>query len=118
MKGLAPQQVRVLAIIRESISTHGRPPTLREIAEKLGVNHANGIQEHLERLESKGEVQIDRRRARGIRLTRPTPQRTASCCPRCGLPATGVYRCLSCRRYGCSSACLGCDCVDIERGAA
>jgi repressor LexA len=65
---LTARQRHVLSVIRERIDADGRPPTLREIGEALGIASTNGVRDHLQALIDKGYIRRDERSARGIRL--------------------------------------------------
>lgn len=68
---LTPRQRRVLELIEERITAEGRPPTLREIGQELGITSTNGVRDHLQALIDKGYIRRDERSARGIRLLQP-----------------------------------------------
>ncbi len=76
MAGLAPprpltqRQRLVLELIRRSTASSGRPPTLREMGEQLGIASTNGVRDHLQALIDKGYIRRDGRSARGIRVLR------------------------------------------------
>lgn len=65
---LTERQRHVLAVIGARISEEGRPPTLREIGQELGIASTNGVRDHLQALIDKGYIQRDERSARGIRV--------------------------------------------------
>jgi repressor LexA len=65
---LTARQRRVLAVISAWIEAEGRPPTLREIGQELGIASTNGVRDHLQALIEKGYIHRDERSARGIRL--------------------------------------------------
>jgi repressor LexA len=65
---LTARQRRVLAVIAARIEADGRPPTLREIGQELGIASTNGVRDHLQALIEKGYIHRDERSARGIRL--------------------------------------------------
>jgi repressor LexA len=67
---LTERQRRVLQVIAESIRNRGRPPTLREIGERLGIASTNGVRDHLQALIEKGYLRRDGRSARGIQVLR------------------------------------------------
>lgn len=71
MREPTPRQEQVLTIIASHLKTHGYPPSLREIADRLGVNNVFGIQRHLDALEKKGLISRSGGSSRGIRLTGP-----------------------------------------------
>lgn len=70
---LSPKQAEVLSFIETTLGQEGRPPSLREIAAhcaKSGAPLAIGtIQDHIRALLTKGYLQRDAGRARGLRLT-------------------------------------------------
>jgi repressor LexA len=67
---LTERQRRVLAEIRSRLEADGRPPTLREIGQALGIASTNGVRDHLQALIDKGYIRRDVRSARGIGLVR------------------------------------------------
>jgi repressor LexA len=68
MSNLTDRQEAVLDYLKAHIATRGRPPTISEIADALGLASLFGVQKHLAALEAKGFVEIDAGKARGIRL--------------------------------------------------
>ena len=73
MKPLTPRQSEVIAFIRKHLAELGYPPTIRELADGLGIKSTNGVSEHLRSLEKKGYVARDAFHARGIRLLAVRP---------------------------------------------
>jgi repressor LexA len=65
---LTERQREVLGAINYSIAKRGYPPTIRELADGLGVTSTNGVSELLDALERKGVIQRDIGVARGIRV--------------------------------------------------
>lgn len=63
--------LRVLEFIRSYLSASGRPPTVREIGEHLGIRSPNGVACHLESLERHGHIQRIPRTSRGIKVIEP-----------------------------------------------
>jgi len=53
---LTPRQREVLEFLKEYISERGYPPTLREVAQNLGIKWTKGIEKHLQALEKKGYI--------------------------------------------------------------
>ncbi|MFQ6067237.1 MAG: transcriptional repressor LexA [bacterium] len=53
---LTERQRKVLEFLKECISERGYPPTLREVAQSLGVKWTKGIERHLQALEKKGYI--------------------------------------------------------------
>ncbi len=79
-RSLTEREQRVLDVIAAGIAAEGRPPTLREIGQQLGIASTNGVRDHLQALIDKGYIRRVERSARGIRLLpvhgqRPLAQR-------------------------------------------
>jgi repressor LexA len=74
MQGLTQRQQMVLDFIRESISTRGYPPTLREIGAKMGIRSTNGVNDHLRALERKGYLTREDMKSRALRPTNMSVQ--------------------------------------------
>lgn len=87
---LTDRQQAVLDHLRQHLATHGRPPTLWEIAEAFGLASPNGVAKHLKALTDKGFIAIEPRRARGIRLLWPNPQAGGMVLPILGRVAAGA----------------------------
>ncbi len=68
---LSPRQQEVLRVIGAWVDRHGRPPTVREIAEALGVSSTATVVQHLRALESKGYLARERYRHRDLRPHEP-----------------------------------------------
>ena len=66
-KELTPRQMDALNAIKVRIKKHGYPPTIKDIADDLGVSSTNGVREHLKALVSKGHISRTQH-ARSIRL--------------------------------------------------
>jgi repressor LexA len=56
----------VLDALTEYHREHGFMPTVRELADRLGMTSANGAKSHLDLLEKKGYVRRDPKKARAI----------------------------------------------------
>jgi len=69
MKGITVKQQRVLDVIVESLRERGKPPTVREIGEVIGVSSSCTVQRHLDALERKGFIRRNRYQYRSIELT-------------------------------------------------
>jgi repressor LexA len=85
MQQLTARQQQVLDIVTAYIESNGTPPSLREIAARLGVNGTLGIMKHLKALEKKGFLNRREGSSRGIVLPPPASQATS-------LPIVGVVR--------------------------
>ena len=70
MNALTSRQGEVLAIVVQAIRENGRPPTLREIADTIGVTNTNTAKDHLRALEKKGHVRL-LPGSRGIQVVGP-----------------------------------------------
>lgn len=53
---LTERQRAIWAWIREYTQAHGYAPTVREIADGLGINSTNGVADHLRALRRKGAI--------------------------------------------------------------
>lgn len=58
----------MLDFIRAYSSERGRPPTLREIGDAVGISSTNGVRYHLEVLKRAGLLEQDPMVSRGLRL--------------------------------------------------
>lgn len=65
---LTRRQNEVVCFVRRFVRSRGFPPTLREIADELGVNHT-AVAGHLLAAERKGVLRRSGRTARGLTLT-------------------------------------------------
>ncbi len=65
---LTPRQAEVLALIRETVSRTGLPPTRTELARRLGVRSANSAELLLRALARKGVITLIPGASRGIQL--------------------------------------------------
>lgn len=59
MDSLTDRQRQVLERIRIWLQERGRPPTIRELGEDLGIGSTNGVNDHLKALEHKGALTRD-----------------------------------------------------------
>lgn len=59
---------RILAFIRERIDEQGYPPTVREIAEAVGLASTSAVHHHLLKLEREGKLQKDATRSRALTI--------------------------------------------------
>ncbi len=74
MKDLTARQREIFDYIKKSVVKMGRPPSLREIGEKFGINSTNGVRSALEALERKGFIRRNRYQSRGIEILREAPE--------------------------------------------
>ncbi len=70
MDKLTAKQKRVLDFIKESIRNN-MPPTIREIAEKLGFSSTGTVRDYLEVLQKKGYLKRSENKSRAIELIGP-----------------------------------------------
>lgn len=63
---LTMQQRKILRIIRESISTRGYPPSVREIGAAAGLKSPSSVAHQLRMLERKGLIRKDPNRPRAV----------------------------------------------------
>ena len=62
-------QQRILDFIRSEIQTKGYPPSVREIANAVGLKSTSTVHGHLRRLEKKGLLHRDAMKPRAMELT-------------------------------------------------
>ncbi len=80
---LTAKQREMLDAVQDWIREYGRPPTLREMAVRMGVSSTNAIRDHLRSLETKGFLKREARLSRGLEVIQggktdePTPLATA-----------------------------------------
>ena len=70
MHGIPPtkRQQEILDFIKDYIDDYGYPPCRVDICDHFGFSSANAAQDHLNRLKSKGLIEIDRGASRAIRI--------------------------------------------------
>src|SRR5258706_14358337 len=68
-KVIYKKQKQILDFIKQFIQAQGSAPTLREIADAIGVNSLATVHEHLESMEEKGLLKRKHGRNRSIELT-------------------------------------------------
>ena len=67
-KGLSDRQVAILEAIHEGLQTQGMPPTMRELAEKVGLASPSSVKAQLHTLEKRGYIKRDEGLSRAIQL--------------------------------------------------
>jgi len=67
------RQRQILDFLKQHIDTYGSAPTLKQIAEALGVSSLATVHEHLQALEKKGVIRKKVGSTRGIELTQELP---------------------------------------------
>jgi len=70
MHGLTERQRQVQRIIYDIYQETGRPPTVREIGQRLGLKSSCTVQRHLDALEKKGYIKRTPTKARSIEIVR------------------------------------------------
>lgn len=68
MTKLAKRQQMILDYIKEQVQLKGYPPSVREIAEAVGLASSSTVHGHLSRLESKGYIRRDPTKPRAIEI--------------------------------------------------
>lgn len=68
MQKLSKRQVDILEYIKEEVKLKGYPPSVREIAEAVGLASSSTVHGHLARLESKGLIRRDPTKPRAIEI--------------------------------------------------
>lgn len=82
---LSTRQRRILEVIRDSTVIRGYPPSIREIADAVGLHSTSSVSYHLTQLEKRGYLRRDGKRPRAVDVrsfdggqlpaqTKPTPQ--------------------------------------------
>ena len=69
--GLTVRQRKVLEVIRDAVTRHGYPPSMREIGEAVGLTSPSSVAHQLTTLERKGFLRRDPNRPRAIFVTAP-----------------------------------------------
>ena len=62
---------RILEFIRETVDERGYPPSVREIAEAVGLASTSAVHHHLTKLEREGRLQKEATRSRALTLPAP-----------------------------------------------
>lgn len=65
---LTERQNQVFEFLRDFARRHGKPPTIKEIGESLGIRSTNGVHKMLVVLETKGYIVRTPNEARGIEI--------------------------------------------------
>ncbi|WP_217585527.1 transcriptional repressor LexA [Lentibacillus saliphilus] len=71
MKKLSARQQMIIDFIRDEVNEKGYPPSVREIAEAVGLASSSTVHGHLSRLEKKGYIRRDPTKPRAIELLDP-----------------------------------------------
>jgi len=68
-KGITEKHIKVLEFLADYQSDHGRPPSIREIGEKVKISSTSVVNYYLDQLEKMGYLERADRVSRGLRLT-------------------------------------------------
>lgn len=68
-KGITEKHIKVLEFVNNYQAEYGRPPSIREIGEKVKISSTSVVNYYLEQLEKNGYIERDNRVSRGMRLT-------------------------------------------------
>ena len=68
-KGLTDKHIKVLEFVNDYQTRYGRPPSIREIGEKVNISSTSVVNYYLLQLEKMGYLERDNRVSRGMRLT-------------------------------------------------
>ncbi|KIV58119.1 XRE family transcriptional regulator [Aneurinibacillus migulanus] len=68
MKKLSARQMEILDFIKKEVKEKGYPPSVREIAEAVGLASSSTVHGHLDRLEKKGLIRRDPSKPRAIEI--------------------------------------------------
>src|SRR5690625_102167 len=107
MTKLSKRQQMILDFIKDEVSKKGYPPSVREIAEAVGLASSSTVHGHLARIESKGYIRRDPTKPRAIEILDQSeesgiPKEAARYAPvigkvTAGLPITAEIGRASCR---------------------
>jgi len=68
-KGITDKHVKVLEFLMDYQTKYGRPPSIREIGDKLKISSTSVVNYYLDQLKKMGYLERDDRVSRGVRLT-------------------------------------------------
>lgn len=68
---ITDRQRRILEAIRDSVSTRGYPPSMREIGEVVGLTSSSSVKHQLSALQAKGFLRQDPNRPRALEVVLP-----------------------------------------------
>lgn len=72
MESLSPRQLEVFQALRSFIEETGYPPTMRDLARKLGIVNPTAVKRMLDIFEEKGLLETASGKSRAIRLKYPS----------------------------------------------
>ncbi|MGY0691647.1 transcriptional repressor LexA [Virgibacillus sp. FSP13] len=95
MTKLSKRQQMILDFIKDQVSKKGYPPSVREIAEAVGLASSSTVHGHLARIESKGYIRRDPTKPRAIEILNPSeenniPKEEARYAPVIGKVTAGI----------------------------
>ena len=67
-KGITEKHKKVLEFVNKYQSEYGRPPSIREIGEKVKISSTSVVNYYLDQLEKSGYIERDNRVSRGMRF--------------------------------------------------
>jgi repressor LexA len=68
-KGITDKHIKVLEFLTDYQNKFGRPPSIREIGEKVKISSTSVVNYYLDQLKKMGYLERDDRVSRGVRLT-------------------------------------------------
>src|SRR5665647_3979466 len=68
---ITDRQRRILEAIRDSVTTRGYPPSMREIGEVVGLTSSSSVKHQLTALQAKGFLRQDPNRPRALEVVMP-----------------------------------------------
>jgi repressor LexA len=68
-KGITDKHIKVLEFLMDYQNKFGRPPSIREIGEKVKISSTSVVNYYLDQLKKMGYLERDDRVSRGVRLT-------------------------------------------------
>ena len=68
---ITDRQRRILEAIRDSVTTRGYPPSMREIGEVVGLTSSSSVKHQLSALQAKGYLRQDPNRPRALEVVLP-----------------------------------------------
>jgi SOS regulatory protein LexA len=71
-EGLTPRQRRILEVIRDELTERGYPPSIREIADRVGLASSSSAAHQLKVLQAKGFLFRDPHRPRALEVRLPS----------------------------------------------
>ena len=77
-EGLTPRQRRVLEVIRDDLAERGYPPSIREIADRVGLASSSSAAHQLKVLQAKGFLFRDPHRPRALEVRLPSSMTPAA----------------------------------------